>query len=95
MITVRTRSTRLTRNAYASKRCPTGSVVQSVLFARDAGWTTAEARAWAKRHKFIARKVDVTAQYIRLRQRDPKSLRRLRTIPFGRGIKSVVGWPTC
>lgn len=64
--------------------------VQSLLFPRPA-WTPSEARRWATAHGYRAGKADVTANYVRLRQADPRSFRVLRTVPFGRGIRAVVG----
>jgi hypothetical protein len=64
--------------------------VQSLLFSRADGWTEGKAKQWAKAHGYKHGKVDVTDQYVRLRQFDPKGLKIKRTIPFGRGIKAVV-----
>lgn len=63
--------------------------VQSLLFDRDS-WTESKAKAWAKSHGYQYGKVDVTDQYIRIRQFDPKGSKTKRTIPFGRGIRAVV-----
>ena len=63
--------------------------VQSLLFSRDT-WTVSKAKAWAKSHGYRYGKVDVTDQYIRIRQFDPKGVKVKRTIPFGRGIRAVV-----
>lgn len=46
--------------------------VQSLLFSRAEGWTTSKAKQWAKSHGYKHGKVDVTDQYIRLRQFDPE-----------------------
>lgn len=65
--------------------------VQSLLFSRDR-FDRRSARAWARRHGYKYGKVDVTANYIRLRQRDPAEFGFMRTIAFGdSGIKAVVG----
>ena len=65
--------------------------VQSLLFPRDK-FTTAQAKAWAKKHGYKHGKVDVTAHYIRMRQRDPSDFKTERTIPLGdSGVKAVVG----
>src|SRR5580692_9773822 len=64
--------------------------VQSLLFDRNAGWTAAKAKAWAKSHGYRHGKVHVTDQYVRIRQFDPKGLRVKRTITFGHGIRAVV-----
>jgi hypothetical protein len=63
---------------------------QSLLFDRGSGWTPEKAKRWAKEHGFKADKVDVTDQYVRLRQLDPKGFQVKRTIPFGKGIRAVV-----
>jgi hypothetical protein len=63
---------------------------QSLLFDRSAGWTDSKAKAWAKSHGYLYGKVDVTDQYVRIRQFDPKGSKVIRTIPFGRGIRAVV-----
>jgi hypothetical protein len=64
--------------------------VQSLLFDREAGWTVSKAKAWAKSHGYRYGKVDVTDQYIRVRQFDPKGFKTKRTITFGRGIRAIV-----
>ena len=63
---------------------------QSLLFSRDAGWTPSKAKAWAKAHGYKYGKVDVTDQYVRIRQADPKGSKVKRTVPFGKGIRAVV-----
>lgn len=65
--------------------------VQSLLFSRP-DWTEASAVAWARKHHYRASKVDITAQYVRIRQASPGSFSRLRTVSFGRGVKAVMGW---
>src|SRR5574341_476305 len=64
--------------------------VQSLLFSRADGWTVSKAKAWAKSHGYKHSKSDVTDQYIRIRQFDPKGVKVKRTITFGRGIRAVV-----
>lgn len=68
------------------------SHVQSLMFSRHAGWTPARAKGWAKSHGYHYGKVDVTTDKVRLRQTSPKSFKRMRTVPFGRGISAVVGF---
>ena len=63
---------------------------QSLLFKRDQGWNESKAKAWAKAHGYRYGSVDVTDQYVRIRQFDPKGIKVARTIPFGRGIRAVV-----
>lgn len=69
------------------------SVVQSLLFPRSS-YTKQTAALWARSHGFRADKIDVTARHIRIRQRSPSSLERMRTIHMGPEIKAVVGWPS-
>src|SRR5579871_6668811 len=64
--------------------------VQSLMFSRADGWTVSKAKQWAKSHGYKHGKVDVTDQYIRLRQFDPKGLKVKRTKTFGHGIKAIV-----
>jgi hypothetical protein len=64
--------------------------VQSLLFGRASGWTPGKAKSWAQSQGYKYGTVDVTDQYIRIRQFDPKGLKVKRTIPFGRGIRAVV-----
>jgi hypothetical protein len=64
--------------------------VQSLLFKREDGWTESKAKRWAKTHGYRTSKVDVTDNYIRLRQREPRSGAVKRTKTFGRGIKAIV-----
>jgi hypothetical protein len=66
-----------------------GSEVQSLLFARPT-WTTRSARAWAKKKGYRSDSVDVTDNYVRLRQFDPTDDLQKRTITFGRGIKAII-----
>lgn len=58
------------------------SEVQSVLFSRGA-WTADEARRWLATHGYRTPAPDVTEQYLRFRQRDPKQYERFATIPAG------------
>ena len=64
--------------------------VESLLFSRDDSWTPSKAKAWAQAHGYRYGKVDITDQYIRIRQFSPKGSKVKRTIPFGRGIRAVV-----
>jgi hypothetical protein len=77
-----------------TRRCPDSSEVQSILFDRSR-YTVARAKAWAEKHHFRHNKVDVTVNYIRLRQKSPKLFSLMRTKTFGRGIKAIVGWRDC
>lgn len=83
-----------------------GSKVQTLLFERGR-FTVERAKAWARKHGFRDNSVDVTADYIRLRQAAPSRFIRstFGTIVFGRkkgargkkasntGIKAVVAVP--
>ena len=68
--------------------------VQTVLFDVSA-FTPATAAAWARSHGFRAPAGDVTARYIRLRQREPAAYRAgtFRTITLTDGVLAVVGVP--
>lgn len=75
----------------AEARPPT--TVQTLLLPRSK-FTPTEALDWARSHGYRATKTDVTAQYIRIRQKPPSEFKSgsLRTIPFGdSGIRAVVG----
>lgn len=77
---------------------PTKTTVQTLLFLRKpAGgpWTVKTAKAWAKKHDKKYGNVDVTDDYIHLRQREPEEFQTnsMRTIEFGKDIKAVVGRP--
>lgn len=76
------------RATSEAPRPPTN--IQSLLFGRDAGWTVEKSKAWAKANGYKHGKVDVTDQYVRIRQFDPKGLKVKRTITLGRGIRAVV-----
>lgn len=66
-----------------------GTEVQSLLFSRPE-WTPSKATAWARGHGYRSAKVDVTDNYVRLRQFDPVAGTQKRTITFGEGIKAVI-----
>lgn len=66
-----------------------GMVVQSVLFSKDK-FSVESAKAWAEKHGFVAHKVDVTDQFIRLRQKQPSRFKDFRTVIFTEGVKAVV-----
>lgn len=66
-----------------------GTEVQSLLFARPQ-WTSSRAKEWAREHDYRSGKVDVTDNYVRLRQFAPVSGTQKRTIVFGDGIKAVI-----
>lgn len=68
-----------------------GSATQTLLFSRRK-YTTGSAKAWARAHGYHSGKVDVTSNYIRLRQQDPSRFSRLRTVTFSKDIKAVIGF---
>lgn len=80
-----------------SYRCPRGLEVQTLLFPRDTNWTAARARRWAGRHGFRSSKVDVTRDYYRVRNRDPRDFvdGSFRTIILSEkdDVNAVVGCP--
>lgn len=66
--------------------------VQSLLFPRSR-FTPSKAKAWARAHSFKSGKVDVTGNYVRLRQEPPGKFGRMRTIQFkNTPVKAVVGF---
>jgi len=77
-------------------RWPASTEVQTLLLPRSQ-FTPVQAKAWAKRHKFKAEKVDVPERgaFVRVRQHPPGYFHEdtFRTIEFGEGIKAVVGVP--
>jgi hypothetical protein len=77
------------------RKCPTGMHVQSILFAKDAHWTSVGAKSWLTEHGYRD-DLDVTKQHIRARQAPPSAFHKgmFRTIPFSHhGIQAVVGCP--
>ena len=70
------------------------SKVQSVLLSRSKFKNVKSAKAYAKRHGFKSGKVDVTENYYRFRQLNPKGSYRYRTISKKQGaMKLVVVYP--
>lgn len=70
--------------------------VQTLMFNR-VFWTVPQARAWAKKHKFVVPKVDVTTNEIRIRQHcpklfQPKTFRTITLMPK-KDVKAVVARP--
>jgi hypothetical protein len=77
------------------KLCPAGSKVQALLFPTER-FSVAQAKAWASKHDWKSGDVDETHDFIHLRQDEPSSFRRIRTVFLGgRGVQARVGWPTC
>jgi len=78
-------------------RCEEALEVQSILFQRDK-WTLYEALTWIEENpEFTAEKVDLTEDYIRIRQHDPDLFDKtsFRTITFSerKGIKAITACP--
>lgn len=75
--------------------CRKGSTVQTLLFPTDR-FTVASAKAWAKKHDWKFGDVDIKTDFIHLRQEDPATFKRIRTVHFGgRGVQARVGWKNC
>lgn len=54
-------------------------------------WTVRSAKAWAREHGYKYGDVDVTDNYIHLRQLDPQLYRSMGTFTLGKGIKGRYG----
>lgn len=66
-------------------------LVHSVIFDNTI-YDTTHARAWLKKHKYYPiKRVDVTANYLRYRIRDPKMFKSFVTKDITHGIKLVLG----
>lgn len=70
--------------------CSRSLVLQSIRFDRKK-WTARRARAWLKRKKKRAGKLDATANQLRFRQKQPSSCVRgsFRSITLGKGISAI------
>lgn len=83
------------RASLIEKVCPVGSRLGTVLFPRPA-FSVTKAKAWAKRYGLKYGDVDVKDNFIHLRQEEPSTFRRMRTIHLGKhGVEGVVGWTEC
>lgn len=89
-VQARTRRVPVSRSNPRNPKPSKSTAVQSLLFKRDSGWTSSKAKAWAQTNGYRHGKVNVTDQYVRLRQFDPKGSKAERTVPFGPGIRAVV-----
>jgi hypothetical protein len=83
---------RASRRAQLPKKRMGGSNIASMLFKKNL-WTKSEAARWLRDHRMKHGKVDITDQYIRFRQHNPKSYKRIRTkkIPQS-GITLLIGF---
>lgn len=78
----------------ARRRDPrTATVPEAILFTKSR-YSTAQANAWLASHGYRKIKpIHTTANYHRARLRPPSSVRGMRTITFGKGIKAIIGHP--
>lgn len=75
------------------RTAPNENHTQSVLFYKEAGWTTSRAVTWLKNHKYYTDGLDETDQLLRYRQYDPdgnKFRYRNQTIAEKDGKPSIV-----
>lgn len=70
-----------------------GTIVQTLILAKDAFKTAEDAKRWAADHGFEAAKIDETADSFRLRQREPAEFqdKSFRTIELTKGVQAVIG----
>ena len=68
------------------------SETESLLFSRDI-FTPYAAKSWAREHGFLYgdANIDITDNYIRIRQANPHEFNTLRTIEFRPGVKALIG----
>lgn len=70
-------------------RCAYG--VQTIVLPRE-GFTKRSAIAWAKRHGYDVSYVDVKPSSYRIRQKGPRSFRRLRAKKLPNGVTLILGF---
>lgn len=75
-------------------RFPRSTVVQSLVFDRDA-FTPSKAKSWARKHGFVFDYVDEKANTLRIRQHEPDDFVKgtFRTIDMADGVQAVIGMP--
>lgn len=87
--------TRVSRRGIPFRLCAPGTEVQTLIFGPDV--TPGQATRWATRHGYLARKVDVTSQSVRVRQRPPSVFQpgSFRTFVLSRkdDVRAVIGCP--
>jgi hypothetical protein len=66
-------------------------VIQSIGF-NIHQWSLAEAKQWAREHKFKPIKIALEENYLKLRLFDPKKFRRFSTKDIGNGIHLIIGY---
>jgi len=78
----------------ALKPCPVGTQVQTLLLDKSY-FDARDARGWAKRHGFLASKIDITERHYRFRQAEPSAFepQGFRTMKLRPGVQAVVGCP--
>jgi len=87
-----TRSTGRPR-LMACERCPDPMTLQALRFSRRR-YTPRQARAWMRAHGIAPPgRADVRGNYVRMRVRDPRRFRFMRTVRYGKGIHAVFGCP--
>lgn len=69
-----------------------GTVIQALIFDKDR-FTVRTAHKWALSHGFEATAADVQANTIRVRQRDPQTVKIVGTITLRPGVQATVGLP--
>jgi len=69
------------------------TIVQTLIFSKEAFKTAEDAKGWADTHGFDHDKVDETDESFRLRQRDPAEFKdgSFRTIELTKGVSAVIG----
>lgn len=84
-----------TRVSQPFRLCAPGTEVQTLIFGPDV--TSRQATRWATSHGYRARKVDVTSQSVRVRQRPPSVFQpgSFRTFVLSRkdDVRAVIGCP--
>lgn len=67
-----------------------GFIIQSLIFPRKR-YSNEQAKKWAKDHGYTSKKMNVTDNFIRLRQKEPNIFKTFKTIVLGNGIKAIIG----
>lgn len=69
-----------------------GSEVLTLIFDKEK-YPVTDAKAWAKDHGYASGTLDETEDSVRLKQTDPETYTRMRTITLTAGIKAIIGVP--
>lgn len=67
----------------------TGMVIQSILFKKEI-FNKKSAIKWLKDHNYKSSSIDITDNYLRFRQKQPKRFNTFKTINLDNGIKAIV-----